>query len=183
MQPLAIIEALGRLRGAAGAIASGHLTLVARATGEALHIRYVADLTDAANPHLRLTFRAAGKQQEQVISLDATKPRYGGARYWFLCPVTGERVRCLYLTRDVDAFASRAVHGLSYRSQSENAFWRGVRHAQKIRTLLGGDPSIYSPFPPRPRGMRKQRYERLKREATALEVPAIVKLTPSSHRG
>ena len=59
------LAALGRLKGAAGAIASGHLTLVARATGEALQLRYVADLTDAANPHLRLTFRAAGKHRSR----------------------------------------------------------------------------------------------------------------------
>jgi hypothetical protein len=148
---------------------SGHLTLFARATGETVELHYVADLTDAANPHLLLTFRAAGTWRDQVISLDATTPRYGGIRYWFLCPVTGERTRCLYLPRDADAFASRAVRGLSYRSQSESAFWRGVRQAQKIRVNLGGDPSIYSPFPPRPRGMHKRRYERLKREAAEIE--------------
>jgi hypothetical protein len=156
------------IRGANG-VASGQLKLVARATGEALHLGYVAVFTDPANPHLHLIFRASGKQQEQVISLDATTPRYGGIRYWFLCPVTGERTRCLYLTRDADAFASRAVHGLSYRSQSESAFWRSVRQAQKIRTQLGGDPSIYSAFPTRPRGMHRRRYKRLSEEAAVKE--------------
>ena len=124
-----------------------------------------------------LTFRAAGTWRDQVISLEATTPRYGGIRYWFLCPVTGERTRCLYLPRDADAFASRAVHGLSYRSQSENAFWRSVRQAQKIRAKLGGDPSIYAPFPPRPRGMHRRRYERLKQEVTDIETAGRAILT------
>ena len=71
--------------------------------------------------------------------------------------------------RDADAFASRAVHGLSYRSQSENTFWRGVRQAQKIRAKLGGDVSIYSAFPTRPRGMHRRRYKRLSEEAAVKE--------------
>ena len=163
------LAALGRIRGAANGVASGQLKLVACATGEALHLGYVAIFTDPANPYLHLIFKAAGKQQEQVISLDSTTPRYGGIRYWFLCPVTGERTRCLYLMQGADAFASRAVHGLSYRSQSESAFWRSVRQAQKIRARLGGDPSIYSAFPTRPRGMHRRRYKRLSEEAAVKE--------------
>jgi hypothetical protein len=46
---------------------SGHLTLFARATGETVELHYVADLTDAANPHLLLTFRTAGTGERASI--------------------------------------------------------------------------------------------------------------------
>jgi hypothetical protein len=49
------------------------------------------------------------------------------------------------------------------------AFWRSVRQAQKIRTQLGGDPSVYSAFPTRPRGMHRRRYKRLSEEAAVKE--------------
>ena len=170
------LAALHRLRDVNSTIATGQLVLVARATGEGLPMRYTASFTDAETPHLELTFRAAGQVHHQVISLDVTHPRYGGSRYWLLCPVSGERTRCLYLPVGATKFASRAVHGLSYRSQSESAFWRSVRQAQKIRALLGGDPLIYAPFPPRPRGMHKCRYERLKKEAIEVETrPAVLR--------
>ena len=163
------LAALHRVREATGTITTGQLVLVARATGEELPMRYTANLTDLANPHLELTFKAAGRWHHQVICLDVTRPRYGGSRYWLLCPVSGERTRCLYLPVGATEFASRAVHGLSYRSQSESAFWRSVRQAQKIRARLGGDVSIYAPFPPRPRGMHKRRYKRLSKEAAVKE--------------
>ena len=101
------LAALRRIRGAANGVASGQLKLVARATGEALHLGYVAIFTDPANPYLHLIFQAAGKPQEQVISLDATTPRYGGIRYWFLCPdhrrahalsLSNARSRCVRIT-------------------------------------------------------------------------------------
>ena len=155
---------------------AGHLTLVARATGETLPVNYVADLHDPGNPHLHLTFQSASRWQDQVVSLATTRPHYGSARYWMLCPVSGARTRCLYLPVGATEFASRIVHGLAYRSQSENAFWRGVRKAQKIRATLGGDGSIYAPFPPRPQGMRNQTYERLRSKAIAIEKDAREKL-------
>ncbi|HEV2559239.1 MAG TPA: hypothetical protein VGU45_11480, partial [Microvirga sp.] len=151
--------------------ASVRMTLMMRATGDSLPLLVTPNL-NRTNPHLTLAFAAGGRLQEQVVSLDVTRPRYGGRRYWLMCPVTGRRVRCLYLPPGKTEFACREVYGLSYRSQSENAFWRGVRQAQGIRAALGGDPSIYMPFPPRPRGMHRRRYEQLKNKAAAIEADA-----------
>jgi len=35
--------------------------------------------------------------------------------------------------------------------------------AQKIREQLGGSPSMFDEFPPKPKGMHWKRYERLRR--------------------
>ena len=66
-------------------------------------------------------------------------------------------------------FASRKAYRLSYRSQRETRFDRALRQAQKIRTDLGGDPSLDEPFPAKPKGMRWHTYERLQAKAEAYE--------------
>ena len=68
------LAALHRVREATGTITTGQLVLVARATGEELPMRYTANLTDLANPHLELTFKAAGRWHHQVICLDVDPP-------------------------------------------------------------------------------------------------------------
>jgi hypothetical protein len=112
-------------------------------------------------------------EHHQRIKIVATRPRLGGARLWFVCPLSGQRVRVLYLPEGSKQFASRKAHRLSYRSQGESDLFRSITRAQNIRARLGGDLSIYTPFPERPRGMHQRTYERLRAKGLRIEAAAL----------
>lgn len=136
-------------------------------------IQYHADLTNLEDFTLVMKFRIDGIGYRQRVSLHVTKPHLGGARLWFLCPITGQRARMLYLPVDKRQFASREAHGLVYRSQSETDLFRSITRAQNIRARLGGDVSIHAPFPARPRGMHHRTYQRLRDAALKIETAAL----------
>ena len=74
---------------------------------------------------LHIITKRRGEVLRQTIKLEITTPRYGGKRYWFICPRTGKRVRCLHIPPRGREFASRAAYGLGYRSsQTCSASWR-----------------------------------------------------------
>jgi hypothetical protein len=137
--------------------------------GCTLSVTYDGDLTNPDDAALQLTFRLSGIDRHQTLSLVATRPHFGGGRIWFVCPVTRRRARVLYLPDGRDRFASRQAYGLGFRSQTEPVFFREIARALNIRARLGGDLSIHSPLPPRPRGMHRRTYERLRAEAAEIE--------------
>jgi hypothetical protein len=63
----------------------------------ALTLHYDTDLTKLDEAGLWLSFSVNGKNHHQTLRLAVTKPRLGGVRLWFVCPVTGRRARVLYL--------------------------------------------------------------------------------------
>jgi hypothetical protein len=74
---------------------------------------------------LMLIYTASGVPARQAISLVRSRPRYGGWRWWFLCPVLLERgerrpVRAIFLPPGQRYFGSRTAYGLNYRSQKES---------------------------------------------------------------
>ena len=136
------------------------------ATGEEVgSIGYEANLTDPCHTWFRLHYRADGEPQDYQITLDTTRPNYGGRRWWFLCPARGDRVAKLYLPPGGRIFACRMAYGLAYRSQRERAHDRALNRTQNIRTRLGGSPSLLEPFPDKPKGMWWRTYWRLREEA------------------
>lgn len=80
--------------------------------------------------HLRITYtqtdRDTDKKKEfdYKVPLTTTPCRYGGERYWFLCPLVknnvhcGRRVGTLY--KDGDYFGCRHCYDLCYSSQKTN---------------------------------------------------------------
>jgi hypothetical protein len=84
---------------------------------------------------------------------------FGGRRWWFVCPRTGDRVAKLYLPPGALTFASRKAHRLGYRSQRESPRDRALGRAFKARQRLGSPEGI-GDFIPKPKGMRWRTYDR-----------------------
>lgn len=77
--------------------------------------------------------------------LTTTTPRFGGLRYWFLCPRCGRRVGKLY---HVERWACRRCHNLAYQSQhlSKHPILRGFQLLERLDALAArykaGDESV-----------------------------------------
>src|SRR5665811_1126246 len=72
------------------------------------------------------------------VGLHYTVPQYGGRRWWFLCPLTGNPVAKLYLPLGQRRFASRPAHSLTYsssrKSRSKSKTWDvTLRYVAKMR--------------------------------------------------
>jgi hypothetical protein len=102
--------------------------------------------------------------QLYVVSLVTTSCRFGGHRWWWVCPQTGRRVCKLYLPDGASKFLSRGTggHQLSYAVQREDKFARAHRRGHRIRRKLGSpDTGARSPIPPKPPRMRHATYRHL----------------------
>src|SRR4051794_39070485 len=129
--------------------------------------------------HLTYRVRIGGRDWEGVaeaVRLIRVACRYGGSRPYFVCPgvvngiACGRRVAKLHLSGRY--FLCRHCHRLSHASQSEGVLDRTLRHANKIRQRLGGDPGMAARFPPRPKGMWQRTYKRLRHRAFEAEMHA-----------
>lgn len=115
----------------------------------------------------------AWQSVEEPVPIARAPCRFGGTRPYFLCPgvvngrACGRRVAMLYGPGKY--FLCRHCYRLAYASQSEGNGDRALRRANKIRTQLGGDPGMCSPFPERPKGMWRKTYERLRSDAFQAE--------------
>jgi hypothetical protein len=126
---------------------------------------------------LRLTYRVSiggeANDIKEAVRLARVSCRFGGTRPYFICPglrngsACGRRVTKLYGAGLY--FSCRHCYGLAHASQSEGVSDRSLRSANKIRERVGGDPGLAEDFPPRPKGMWRRTYERLRGQAYAAE--------------
>lgn len=113
---------------------------------------------------LSYRYRRGGGEWEDMcltVPLATTPCRFGGLRYWFLCPGEGcgRRVGVLYGARH---FLCRHCTGAAYTSQTEDKIDRLARKAGKIRHRLGWPGGVRSP--PgylKPKGMHWKTFSRL----------------------
>ncbi len=59
----------------------------------------------------------AWQDRHDTITLQTTRPNYGGARWWFSCPICQRRAGWVYLDPRRGRFCCRRCAGLMYRSQ------------------------------------------------------------------
>ena len=108
--------------------------------------------------------RTVQREPEAVryrVYLDTTRPRFGGRRYWFICPSSGRRVAKLYLPYGGSRFLSRRAYRLGYACQREDRQSRLMRKARKLRRAIGGDgEALGQGEPEKPKGMHWRTYER-----------------------
>ena len=102
--------------------------------------------------------------------------RFGGSRPYFICPGVVNGVACGRRVAKLHGpgryFLCRHCYRLAHASQSEGAWDRALRRANKIRQRLGGDPGMAAPFPPKPKGMWRRTYERLRERGFEAEMLA-----------
>jgi len=118
------------------------------------------DLSDIDVATVAITAQTSDGAIKQRVAIEAIPCRFGGHRFYFLCPDTGLRCEVLYLVHG--RFASRSAHGLGYAVQGMDQLARVRRRCRKLRDRLeGGELS------PRPRGMN--RYALARRLRAAIE--------------
>jgi len=99
------------------------------------------------------------RQCENRITLTTSPQPFGGRRWFFICPRTGERATKLHLPSGVYTFASRKAYRLGYRCQRETPRDRSLSRAFALREKIGGKGGI-SDFIRKPKGMHRRTFER-----------------------
>jgi hypothetical protein len=120
----------------------------------------------AGDGWLRLRYQMTDYWSGQEVEIDdkvylaTTRPRFGGLRWWFVCPRLNRKVRKLYLPLGGRHFWSRRAYRLAYASQRETKYDRALRRARKLCLRLGGDPAD-DEYPDKPKRMRWTTYNLL----------------------
>jgi hypothetical protein len=110
------------------------------------------------------------RASDYTIAMETTPQPFGGRRWWFVCPASGQRVSKLHLPNGAYTFASRRAHRLGYPSQRESPRDRSITHAYKLRDRLNGKGGI-GDYIPKPKWMRWRTYER---ETARIEAAAEI---------
>ena len=74
----------------------------------------------------------------QEIELTTRPAYFGGWRWYFICPRSGELALRLHLPLGASGFASRRAYGLGYAVQRESPRDKAFRRARKARRKIGG---------------------------------------------
>ena len=134
---LSVKGLLGRLP--RGAVGGGTVTFRGGRWGE-LAVEVRLDTTDPAAPYMELTHETRDEPAQRItyqVRLTTTRPRYGGERWWFLCPATGRRAFKLHLPNGGRRFLSRGGYRLGYAVTREDRIARYQRRAGRILAKLG----------------------------------------------
>ncbi len=97
-----------------------------------LSVLYWVNTLDLAHSQVRLSYswvwRSSGETEsaEYTVGLTTTRPRFGGLRWWFLCPLLvgghpcRRRVSKLHLPPEARYFGCRRCYDLTYTSCQES---------------------------------------------------------------
>lgn len=88
---------------------------------------------DIAYPSLQIDGTCFGQPVMQTVQLVSRSMRFGGKRWYFVCPQTKRLCSKLILPPGGKAFASVKGWGLSYRSQYDDAVTRAQRAIGALR--------------------------------------------------
>ena len=125
----------------AGLLCAGQCTYTTLHWGnqapEALSVRIFIDLSDTGDASMRIVTSEDHGAMADRVAIECAPCPYGGARYYFLCPLIGVRCEQLFLADGI--FASRKAHKLTYASQSEDELSRARRKVRKLERQVEGD--------------------------------------------
>jgi hypothetical protein len=154
---------------------SGSLVWTRTRTGERVaSIGYEAWMLDPDRSWIRLQYTRTGRRDgatlasDYQVQLTTTRPRFGGLRWWFICPLTGRRAAKLHLPGGAHRFACRQAYRLAYRSQRESGMDQTHARQARLYRKLGNEYRACLEFAPRrPKWMRHKTYARLKADVEA----------------
>ena len=114
-------------------------------SGNSFSVNYEVQTLDMDSPRVRLfyswTLSGRGEPQsaDYHLRLTTTRPRFGGLRWWFLCPLAGcgRRVSKLHLPPGGRYFGCRHCYDLTYTSCQESRKYDGL--ARFLAGDLGTD--------------------------------------------
>ena len=134
-----------------GAVTSGVQRWHWAATGqESGSVSVSVNLVDPVRGFVTVRFNLNGEPKVQTIDLVSVPMRYGGRRYYFICPRHGRR--CEVLPSVGGVFASRQAQRLTYQSQSADQIDRMRDRAHRLEKRLWPDKGK-----PTPRGRNRER--------------------------
>jgi hypothetical protein len=114
----------------------------------------ICRIVSATRGSIRLLLRSL----DQSIDLVAAPRHFGGAQWYFVCPVQRQRASVLWMPPGASCFASRQAWGrqFAYASQFETPNYRAHLRAHEIHCRLSGEdhsPIYHLLPPPKPRYM------------------------------
>ncbi len=99
---------------------SGEVLWSNRLTGKEISsIGYQQLPETESEPMLILLYKCNDSAVHEPVSFQKTNLHFGGARWWFTCPLCKKRVGKLYLPSKSDYFACRKCHDLRYKSSQK----------------------------------------------------------------
>ncbi len=100
---------------------------------------------------LTISYSRAGQDHHEEVAIVSTPCRYGGRRFYFVCPGSSARCELLISTRG-GPFVSRKASRLTYSTQSVDRLARLQTARMKAEDRAFGRRGL-----PKPRGARKRR--------------------------
>jgi len=122
----------------------------ARAGEETGSVGVTVNLADPDAGFVVVRFSLNGDPRVQEIRIESRPMRYGGRRFYFVCPRTLRRCEVLPMFGGV--FACRQAQRLTYQSQSADQIDRMRDRAHRLEKRLWPDKGK-----PRPRGRNRER--------------------------
>jgi hypothetical protein len=113
-------------------------------------ILFEVNTVDETPGWVTVEFTERGEWKAQRLELATVPCRYGGARYFFVCPLYGRRSEVVYLVEG--EWASREAHRLSYACQTADLQWSLWRRYYRAKARLDGKGGR-----PIPRGENRDR--------------------------
>ena len=128
-------------------------------------VSYSANMRDPKDAWVRLMYSTTHKGKavdlDYRIELTTTVPHFGGVQWWFICPMSGHRVRCLHSVGHCERFAGRRFLRLGYKGQRETWSDQRLRAARVADAKLGGTGNLMDDPPAKPKWMRWPTYRYL----------------------